>query len=674
MRILFLQLASPSFEPADQRANVPLAAGNLAACLRAPRGADTHSVEVLDRDLLDRAGDAALVRALVDRAPDLVGASLYCWSSFRTLAVLARARALAPGLRVVVGGPEVDRGNAFLAEHAGRSFDFAAAGEGEELMADLVDDVAAGGDGRAVAGIGRVTGPGAIDWSPPRSPVADLARLPSPYLEGLFPLRARGVAHLETARGCLFECEFCFYHADYRKVRTFPRERVGAEVTHALEQGVRDLYLMDPTFNGHSGYRETLRALRPALLDRGARVHTELRAEPLTRAVVGELADAGITTVEVGLQTVTTESLAAVGRTFDRARFARGCRELLRAGIGVEIGTIVGLPGDTPEGMRRTFLYARDECGEEAETVPFVLSLLPATVLRERAGSFGIEHRHHPPYALARSPGWDEEAIRATLRDWSAIFGRELDPIPTVRLVERGGAESADLAPGDLVRRLVVEPARASREELRAAGRALAERVEATVALVGRGLRSAADVEALAELARPIRDANPHGLLEIVLEPVAPFDVPAAAASLRRALPPVEGHYLNEHLRALAPEGADLSLRIVAVVPVAAFETWGRPIAASLPVLWHARVASLEALDDLLDGPFASGALLLELDASVAAQDAAARAGDDADDLRFRESGAQRAVDAAVSEHAVPPETVVLLGDGARVVAVRRGI
>jgi cytochrome d ubiquinol oxidase subunit I len=555
MRVLFAQLAAPTFEPEDQRSNVPLAAGNLASFASARLGARGVETEVLDRGLLDRAGDAALARILAERAPDVLCATLYCWSSFRTLEVLARAKRTRPGMLVIVGGPEVEKGNAFLVARAGTAFDLAAVGEGEELLVEVLEARLAGRPFVGIPGLGVATSRGAVEWAPPREPVRDLASLPSPYLGESVRLAAGGIQHIETARGCAFECDFCFYHADFRKVRRFPAERVASEIRFALARGVDDLYLMDPTFNGHAGYRETLASLRAELLDRGASVHTELRAEPMDAKNAREIAGAGITSVEVGLQTTTPEALAAVGRTFERTRFARGCRELLGAGIGLEIGTIVGLPNDTPEGMEATFEYARRECGDGAITVPFVLSLLPATVLRERAALLGIEYSPYPPYTLLRSPTFDEGGIRATLARYSEIFERDLDPIGPMRLAERGGEESPELAAGDVLRRIFVRLDLADETQLSAAARDLADRVESAVCVVFRGLAPGAlERRALAFL-RPIREANPHGLLEAAFEIDAPADLPRVARAIRAALPPVEGHYWNEHLRYLAPPG-----------------------------------------------------------------------------------------------------------------------
>ncbi|MBI3817190.1 MAG: radical SAM protein [Planctomycetes bacterium] len=688
LNVLFLQIAAPTFEPRDHRSNVPLAAGNLASFANARFAQGPARTTILDRDLLDRAGDAALVDAVLRHAPDVLAATLYCWSSHRTLNILARIRAARPGLLTIVGGPEVDKGNDFLTRFAGAAFDAAASGEGEELFVEFLEAALAGRPLDTIAGLGVVRAPGTMQWAPPRAPVNDLSALPSPYLTKTVPLAEGGIQHVETARGCVFECDFCFYHADFRKVRSFPRKRVAAEIRHALDANVSDLYLMDPTFNGHSGYRETLRALRPELLHRKASVHTELRAEPMNVTNVRELSDSGITSVEVGLQTITPASLQSVGRIFERERFASGCRALLNGGIAVEIGTIIGLPNDTRAGIRETFEYAKNECGEDALTVPFILSLLPATVLRERAAAMGLRYRLYPPYTLLESPTFAEDDIRGALEDYENIHERELDAITPVRCVESGYACGArkDTIPrtrigdAELLRRIIVNCDAVDPAQLSSSARELAGRVESTVAVIFRNIYKKADdpsalVSLILSFLRPLRDANPHGLLEAIVELDPRADGVAIARAVRAGLPPVEGHYLNEHLRYMMPESADISMRIIISLPLSAYEDWGAAIAQWMPVIWRIDdIGGARELKSLFEGPGSVGTLLFtgEFEGSVA--DAAALAGDDAADLRFADARAQRDLDAIAGVPAFPPETVAILGGGGRIAAIQSGL
>lgn len=55
---------------------------------------------------------------------------------------------------------------------------------------------------------------------------------------------------VETQRGCVFRCNFCFYNKDLSiRNRRFDIERVKREILFWLDRDVIELYLMDPVFN-----------------------------------------------------------------------------------------------------------------------------------------------------------------------------------------------------------------------------------------------------------------------------------------------------------------------------------------------------------------------------------------------------------------------------------------
>ena len=94
LRVLLVQLPVPN-NPAT---NVPLAAGYLKAYAHAQGLLEHAEIEILPRALADHAGDALMVEAIVARAPDVLGLSLYTWNSERTLDIARRARERLPGL------------------------------------------------------------------------------------------------------------------------------------------------------------------------------------------------------------------------------------------------------------------------------------------------------------------------------------------------------------------------------------------------------------------------------------------------------------------------------------------------------------------------------------------------------------------------------------------------
>src|SRR5512142_1398780 len=137
MKVLFAQL--PLQEPNGQgaEANVPLAAGYLAAYAESRGLLARGDWSLLGRAAADYGSDSAIVEAIAAAGPDLVAFSLYAWNLERSLHVAERLLSALPRARLVAGGPEVVAGTKLVsgaAATAGRGGPFHALveGEGEE--------------------------------------------------------------------------------------------------------------------------------------------------------------------------------------------------------------------------------------------------------------------------------------------------------------------------------------------------------------------------------------------------------------------------------------------------------------------------------------------------------------------------------------------------------------
>lgn len=193
MRVLLVQLPVPN----NPSLNTPLAGGYLKAYASAQGLDDVAEIAFLPRFLTDHAGDAVLVDAIVARQPDLLGVSLYTWNSERSLAIVQRVKDRLPELRVLVGGPEVQKDNLWVLEHP--AIDVAVIGEGEQTFVDLLRLWNAREQsnnlfipllsGTATSPLEQIPGiayrhEGTIHFTPDRVALSDLSVVPSPYLSG----------------------------------------------------------------------------------------------------------------------------------------------------------------------------------------------------------------------------------------------------------------------------------------------------------------------------------------------------------------------------------------------------------------------------------------------------------------------------------------------------------
>ena len=177
---LLVQLPIPPPGPQPIQGNVPLAAAYLKLFAQR-RGLEGWQIDILPARLCNRLGDRALVAAILDRGPQLVGFTCYLWNIQRTIWIAQQLKAgHQPELRILLGGPEITGDNRWVLEAP--AIDLAAIGEGEQTFVDLLSALAR-------AAVRRTALPGL--WNrggslpPPRPRSADLDLISSPYIEGI---------------------------------------------------------------------------------------------------------------------------------------------------------------------------------------------------------------------------------------------------------------------------------------------------------------------------------------------------------------------------------------------------------------------------------------------------------------------------------------------------------
>ncbi|HUX38396.1 MAG TPA: radical SAM protein, partial [Rectinemataceae bacterium] len=389
MKILFVQLPvqEPSFE--GTRSNIPLAAGYLAAWAEKCGLLGRDEWRILPRAIVDYASDKALVDAIArsfaanpasgeEGAPDIVAFSLYLWNLERSMYIANEVARTMPRARLVAGGPEVVQGMPIFSRSP---FHALVEGEGELPFAQLLDDLRRGKP---------------LERSYRAMTELDLAELPNPYLEGILPFEADIPVHIETMRGCPANCGYCYYGKNFKGVRRMKREDVYRVVERAGKEGIGELYLMDPSFQATEELPERLIALAKAN-SAGLSIHAELRLESINEELGRLYAAAGLVSAEVGLQTTNVKALDAVNRRWDRRAFERGAEILAKNRVTVKTGLILGLPFDGYEDVISTFDFlGMTGLGQDAELYP--LSLLPGTLVREKADEWGMTRMDRPPY------------------------------------------------------------------------------------------------------------------------------------------------------------------------------------------------------------------------------------------------------------------------------------
>ncbi len=314
-----------------------------------------HVVRLFERAVPDVAGYVADILAF---EPDILGLSIYVWSTDCMVAVARAVKQRRPQCLIVFGGPSARSAVFDLAYYRDPNtyMDVMVEGDGELIFRDIAR---LGTLTRsALDGIGGLTFPEGEGWRrtvrPNLAPALDL--MPSAFQLGLMP--PGSIAYLETFRGCPLSCRFCEWGVMDKEQGVFSSAYIARELRAFRRAEAPAIFLLDAGLNLNA---KAFRNLREAATETGAMAEIELWAEIYPASIRPEhlefLQEIGPTYLGVGMQSMDPAVLKLHQRQGDGPRFEESVRRLA-AVTTVELQIIMGLPGDTPAGFRRTLEYA----------------------------------------------------------------------------------------------------------------------------------------------------------------------------------------------------------------------------------------------------------------------------------------------------------------------------
>lgn len=375
-------------------------------------------IEILD---FDTAGlhVQQVIYYLSQSRPDIVGFSCYCWNIEKVLDTARILKTLYPDVRLVVGGPEVGPiALQYLDKY--EFLDVAVRGEGELTFAELVKCFLDHGRLEEIAGI-TYRSSGLITANPDRPPIDNLGDIPSPYLEGILVPRD-GVSYIETYRGCIFKCYYCFEGKNLSKLRFFPDERVKREIELFMSNpDIKTFHFVDTIFNFRKDRLATIAEMLSSANRFGAELRTvEIIAEFVDEETVQLFKKGGVRSVETGPQTVNEDTLKNVNRYYRAEQFKKGVILLEENGVEVTCDLIIGLPGDS---FFKFVKSVKTVIDLNPTTILFsILHVLPGTVLYEKSRDCGLTFDDKAPHLVLSAPDFPFEDI-----DKAVIMAFSLD-------------------------------------------------------------------------------------------------------------------------------------------------------------------------------------------------------------------------------------------------------
>lgn len=335
---------------------LPYSAGCIAAYLQHDPEIMAH-YEIPDIVVMREKPDDVILRF---NNPGVVAFSCFTWNYEYNILLARRLKEKYPDVTIVFGGHSVPHSGSMLTEYP--FIDYLMHNEGEETMALFLKALI---HNRPVADVpnltyrtkdGTVTTP---DYHP-----CDISAYSSPYLEGVFDSILREFpevefhATLETNRGCPYTCAYCEW-CFTRKVRTFPMEKVKAEIEWIAKHKLKYCYCADANF----GILDRDVQIAQYVVDMNKKygfpdVFKPCYAKESDDNVFAagyilnkNKIDKGVT---LAYQSLDSRALENIGRqNLTLARFADLDRRYTEAGIPTYTELILGLPGETCESFCR---------------------------------------------------------------------------------------------------------------------------------------------------------------------------------------------------------------------------------------------------------------------------------------------------------------------------------
>jgi radical SAM superfamily enzyme YgiQ (UPF0313 family) len=309
----------------------------------------------------------ALLQALSDFQPQVVGFTAMSFQYQTALELAKITRRFSPGIIIIMGGYHVTADSEHILNTDDRNYiDFLINGEGEVPFNELIKALSNGHDFDHVPGITYLKNGNIVTNE--RPPLLSLEKIKIPlrnariYKKGYHLLGMPGDV-IETSRGCVYDCNFCSIRNMYGKsFRKFSIDRILTDLHDARKHGSKAIFISDDniTIDGQR-YLELNDEIIKAKFNMTFAVQASVKGLKKTPGLAEKMAKAGTKFVFLGIENTSDSALHFMHKSnqLKSSDTAEVVKELKKNGIMIIGGFIFGYPEDTRETMLENFRYAK---------------------------------------------------------------------------------------------------------------------------------------------------------------------------------------------------------------------------------------------------------------------------------------------------------------------------
>jgi radical SAM superfamily enzyme YgiQ (UPF0313 family) len=365
-----------------------------------------------------------LVEQLLALDAKVIGFGVYIWNVEETTKLIAMLKAVAPQIKVVIGGPEVSFET--TEQRIYQLADYVVTGQGDVTLNKLARALLHGPKPLMKVHVGEAF---------------ELDDIALPYDYYTDEDIARRHLYVEASRGCPFKCEFCLSALD-KTAEPFNTERFLAEMAKLYDRGARTFKFVDRTFNLNI---KTSLAILDFFLERikahpddPCFAHFELVPDHLPEKLKDTIAKfpAGTLQFEIGIQTWNPEVQGHISRKQNNDKAKENIRWLHKnSHAHMHVDLIAGLPSETFESFGQGFDTLARLGPHEIQVG--VLKRLRGTPIIRHTDAFAMRYNPEPPYNILSNTELsfaDVQRISRFARFWDLIgnSGRFTQALPLV--------------------------------------------------------------------------------------------------------------------------------------------------------------------------------------------------------------------------------------------------